>query len=132
GLLRLMLPAGRPKRGAGAADEACPPWVRKNPFCVLIFCATVPDPCEALPAGPAPAGADPPGPGPAGAPAPPRPVRGGAPGPAGVGSNGSHPSPLNQTSTQACASRSVTSHWFWFESYFPPAKPTATRAGTPR
>ena len=47
----------------------------------------------------------------------------------GVGSNGIQPSPANQTSTQACASWSVTTHVP--PSLIPLVKPTATRAGIP-
>jgi hypothetical protein len=49
----------------------------------------------------------------------------------GVGSNGSQPWPSNQTSTQACASWSVTVQRRFDASYEPLVKPTATRAGIP-
>ena len=53
------------------------------------------------------------------------------PGAGGVGSNGIQPYPLNQTSTQACASVSVTSQAWRLALCAAPAKPTATREGIP-
>ena len=50
---------------------------------------------------------------------------------AGVGSNGTHPMPVNQTSTHECASRSRTRNSPESLLNEPGAKPAATRAGMP-
>ena len=49
----------------------------------------------------------------------------------GVGSNGTQPIPLNQTSTHEWASKSRTAYSFVAGSSAPGAKPVATRAGMP-
>ena len=50
---------------------------------------------------------------------------------AGVGSNGTQPMPVNQTSTHECASRSRTRYSRVSLLYEPGEKPAATRAGIP-
>jgi hypothetical protein len=50
----------------------------------------------------------------------------------GVGSNGIHPNSGNQTSTQAWAFVSLTTHSLSSFDYSPLVNPTATREGTPR